>query len=354
MFRSHPSYTLLTALITVAALGAGSCSSLPADKKAPVPESDDGGGFMLQGASQARRGERARAAATYRLAYDKFTMGDDVPGKVRSALALSKLAHAFQQDSSEFEWLTRARRLIIASRPDLASELLLTQVELAFADAAYDSVLSLTASLPPTLEKFDLELYAELISYRLMSRVQVGIGSQAAPTAQAAQVDYAALKMLYPQLVDQHRRTQSGDILVQSFAAYVLGYTDMKRGGYGQASQWFELSMAIDRQMSHYRGTAENLYGLGASAEALQKTGAAQSYFERASEIYERLGDRAAADRAEVKSISLLLRLSLSPVEPLLARLSEIRSRTKALEPDIDLLLAAFRSRFNTPKATSK
>lgn len=284
----------IAVLITMLLLA--NCSSLPDIRKDKAQATVEGEILLKRSRQLAMQNRNEHAYQEATRAYEKFTLSDDVRGKVLTCLDLARLCRKLGKPDDSKAWQDKSHRLAVVFEPSLLPNWQLLKTEFFFAEARYDSVLSYTGVTDDTEGKE--ETVAHLTAYRILAGLQLPSYDQ-----KSLKRDTDALAKQVSQLEDKYEDYKLDDPYVMSFAEYTLGYAATKQQSWIKAAAWFEKALAIDRQFGNYRGTADNLFGLGVSTERRQQPELAQGYFERARDIYYGIGDTLSAQRSAVKVV---------------------------------------------------
>jgi tetratricopeptide (TPR) repeat protein len=263
------------------------CSSLPDPIDQKAREVSDGYVMLEKSHRMIGKGEPGHALKHARRAQMLFSLADDETGMVLSNLHLSKLLAV--SDPEESRRLHRqAKQLIELFQPSLWPHFHLHEVEGLFSAGAYTEVLSYLEPLMPVRHE-DLEpiFYA----YSLMSRIKLDQD----PTSKTFQDDLAMLGKLALEQEKKFLDSRLSDPTSASFALYVCGLADSYRKEWKSAEIFYLKARLIDQRVSHFKGTADNLFGLGQCAMNLNRYQEAESYFERAGGLYHSLNDQESA-----------------------------------------------------------
>lgn len=282
--------------VLIAAVLLVNCSSLP-DIRDDKPQAAVEGEILLKRARQlAMQNRNELAFQEASRAYTKFTLSDDVRGKVLAGIDLARFSRKQGRLDDSKAWIEKIHRLVTVFEPSLLPDWQLLKAEFFFAEAKYDSVLIYTQVSADAEDKD--ETTAHHLAYRVMAGLQIPSYDQ-----ESLKRDTDALTKLVSRLEDKFEDYKLDDPFVMSFAEYTLGYAATKKQAWLAAAVWFEKALAIDRQFGNFRGTADNLFGLGVASYQRQQPEQAQGYFERARDIYYGISDTLSAQRAAVKTV---------------------------------------------------
>ncbi|MDX2130099.1 MAG: tetratricopeptide repeat protein [Chloroherpetonaceae bacterium] len=305
------------------------CSSLPETlKNPPPPDIATGNDYLRRGEYAMRKGDFQSAAAQFARSYESFTLADYIKGKIRASLALSRAYHRLDTLILRDYWLDRGLTIIDTFSPESINEWKLAKTEIEFQNSNFDSVLVYTDGVEIGSDL--IETNSQLISYRLMAKLQYPN-----PSSESVKSEYDELKSGFKKLIALKEDAEIGDALVIGFVGYVLGYTDSKLGRWIEAYSWFEKARDEDSRRANYRGLADNLFGLGAAAQSLNKPKDAEGFYERSSEIYYSIGLQELGARAESKALNIRVKavsLNLKEREIIKERLTGMLSFIKSVE----------------------
>ncbi len=271
------------------------CSSLPEPQDQQPKEVSDGY-VMFKTATRLLSENRNNAALeNAKRAHLLFSLADDEKGQALSSLFLAKLLK--KSDPAQTGVLVnQAKELITLFRNDLWPHYHLYMVEEWFAEGNYSAVL---AYLNP-LKTDDPYFQASFLAYELMSKIKLNHDASDDGFKDVLQT----LSDLAIDLEEDYQEMNSHDPLTVSFAMYVCGLSESYLKHWPKAQAWYLKARTIDQQLSHFKGTADNLYGLGQCALNLKEFPKAKSYFLRSSRIYESLNDSLSANEAKTQALN--------------------------------------------------
>ncbi len=273
------------------------CSSLPEPQDQQPKEVSDGY-VMFKTATRLLSENRNNAALeNAKRAHLLFSLADDEKGLALSSLFLAKLLKN-QEPKQAGKFANQAKDLITTFRPDLWPHYHLHQVERLFAEANYADVLAYLNSVRQKND--DPYFQTSFLAYWLMSAIKLNRDASDDEFKDALQT----LSDLAIDLEEDYQEMNSHDPLTVSFAMYVCGLGESYLKHWPKAQAWYLKARTIDQQLSHFKGTADNLYGLGQCALNLKEFPKAKSYFLRSSRIYESLNDSLSAKEAKTQALN--------------------------------------------------
>ncbi|WP_169304761.1 tetratricopeptide repeat protein [Chloroherpeton thalassium] len=254
--------------------------------------------LLRQARLNARMNQQEIACLNAEKAYQYFVLADDLEGIFYANLELAKLRRKSNPEES-LAYLQSAGKIAEVFKPALRPVYQLRLAELKFLENDFAQTLSLMKNL-----EFDEEsdiFASEALAYKIMATLKLKMGANKESVREAAK----NLQRLYQRLKDRYDDYELKDPESISFSAYVLGLVAASEKSWSEAEKWFLAAWEIDRQISNYNGTAENLYSLGVVNRSLGNHAAALGFFERAARIFEILknADRLAACKAQLQAL---------------------------------------------------
>ncbi len=253
-----------------------SCSSAP--RHTPSPMVSEADNLYQLGKELSLQGYYDYALKSYQLALERYSLVDHVAGIILSRIAIIGVDVHRDNVSHINQELDSLSNLIKLTAPNYKQNLQLLKAEIAFVKKDYDQIIELTDNISAT----NLIIESQLLCYRLMALVKID---------QPAKQEYRALRNHANSLYRAHRRNRADNLSVYSYVNYVMGYYLATQLEWEKAIDYFQISLVIDRDNDNSRGIAKNLYYLGKSHENINNFKLAITYYKRALNVFDLLGD---------------------------------------------------------------
>lgn len=287
------SLTLLTrfySVVLLAALVIPGCSSLPRRVDPPWLSAAQ---LKMKFAREAQKQQNfARALRLYREAYDLFTRGDQMEGKINAALSMARQYFYLDNPGESEKWLNRAGDWIEAYLPRLMGAKAILLMEMAFEKNDYKRVIEISAGVSTPR----LEWQLEILCYTMVAKARLKLDYQA---------EFSRVRADSVRLQKGFAKRRLDDPGVLSFAYYYTGYIYSLENNWQSALLSFEQAKEIDGLIDHPYGVGKDLYSLGQCYEQLGLLKQAAGNYERAAEVFRLLNDAAAAEKAQKKAASI-------------------------------------------------
>jgi len=268
------------------------CSSLP-NRGAVLPKEVTRGMQLLRQARlDSRMNQHKNAQLNAEKAYRYFLLADDLNGLFFTNLELTKLYRTADSKKSK-RHLLEAKNIAEVFRPELKPAYNLRLAELKFLENDFVQTLSLIKNHQLDVQSESLSAEANAYKIMAMLKLKQKNGDEQEPAQNLAAI--------YDRLKDQYDDYELSDPEVLSFSAYVLGLFFASKKMWSVAQKWFLAAWTIDRQISNYSGTAENLYSLGVVKKSLGERAAARGFFQRAKRVFEVLQKTTRAKACQVQ-----------------------------------------------------
>ncbi|NUQ82221.1 MAG: tetratricopeptide repeat protein [Bacteroidetes bacterium] len=271
------------------------CSSLPESQ--PVsPASSPVTGALRSGYQSLRSGDTERARGLFEQSYGQATLHDDIPLKIRSGLAMARVARQAGDQIAARRWEIQSRKLIDLWEPDYLIYHTLYQAERFWLLGRTDSIRQITGD-------FDGKhpwLAVQLQAYRVLA-----FQDQSGVKDEVNRLESMALDLSDPSI------NESEDPGALAFAWYTAGRSRFRLGDYKSALENYEQARLADQKSGNASGLADDLSGIAQSYEKLGKPGEAESAALRSWEINAQLNRQ--PDRDLSQAFWLELRLAHDP-----------------------------------------
>jgi tetratricopeptide (TPR) repeat protein len=277
-------------IILLVALVSPGCSSLP---QRVDPPSLSAAHLKMKFARGAQKQQNfARALRLYREAYDLFTRGDQLEGKINAALSIARQYFYLDNPGESEKWLNRAGEWIEVNLPRLMGAKVILLMEMAFEKNDYKRVIEISAGVSTPRPEWQLEI----LCYTLVAKARLKLDYQE---------EFSRVRADSVRLQKGFAKRRLDDPGVLSFAYYYTGYIYSLENNWQSALLSFEQAKKIDGLIDNPYGVGKDLYSLGQCYERLGLLKQAASNYERSAEVFRLLSDAAAAEKAEKKAASL-------------------------------------------------
>ncbi|MCF8413395.1 MAG: tetratricopeptide repeat protein [Melioribacteraceae bacterium] len=230
-------------------------------------------------------GDTESALAVYKEAFNKFSMIDDLEGKVLSSLYISGTYNVMEQFDEANEWFDKASNY---SEGSYESILTLTKCEQLYQRKNYEEILNLISS--KTIESYQNEIQLQLDSYELLS----------------AQALNKTIESLRDELISNYNSNEINTVPeIKSFLGFSIGKSYFYSGEFSKANQYLSEALSIDKELANTPAIAETLFMLGLNSEAMGDITEARTYFQRSYESYSSINSFRKMSEIEKKIDSL-------------------------------------------------
>lgn len=271
------------------------CSSLPESQPAS-PASSAVSGALRTGYQALRAGETDRARTLFEQSYGLATLHDDIPLKIRSGLAMARMARQSGDQASAQRWEAQSRQLIDVWAPEYRVYLTLYRAERFWSQGKSDSIRQITRDD----EDQHPWLVVQIQAYRVLAfQGQTGVKDE------VSRLESMSRNLSDPSL------TESEDPGALAFAWFTAGRARFLLGEYNTALDNYEQARLADQKSGDAAGLADDLSGIARCYEKLSRPDAAESAALRAWEINAQLNRQPESDLSQAAWLEL--RLSRDP-----------------------------------------
>jgi len=263
-----------------------SCSSQTGKLVSPtVKEADK---LYRTGKLFALKQDYKSALRTFEIALDRYSLVDNVDGAILSQIAIIGVLAQTGDENAIPQKIVELSFLIENTVPEYKPHLLLLELELAYLDKDYDTIIAETMRLKIK----DKHIESQILCYRMLARLGNNL---------TAKSEFRRLKRNSKALQKSYRKNKSDDLGVYSFVNYTLGYYLTKKENWKGAIQHFNASLEADKTYDNASGIGKNLYYLAVAYHNLDHLEQAKIHYERALNIFKQLGDKTKCDAIEKK-----------------------------------------------------
>lgn len=283
--------TVMSVMVLIIALFFAGCSSLPDKVESRLYSYAQL--RMKAGREAQRRQDYELALRYYSEAYENYTRGDDIQGKVSAGISVARQYYYLDKPGEAEKWLNYTGELIENHIPRLKSLKTILQMEIAFDSQDFQKIIQLSKGVSEP----DIEFQAELLCYSLVAAAHLNIDYKS---------QLSTLLSIVPFLEKRFKKNRMNDMEVLSFICYYIGYVySYSTKDWKTALIYYEKAKTVDSAIDNTNGVGKDLFAIGICYEALGVDKEAESHFKRAIEVFGYLGDNKMVDKIKkhVKSI---------------------------------------------------
>ena len=304
-------------IILLCLLFFGSCSHIP---KNYVPEGNlkkEANRLIKQAQYNELQNNRDLAKHFYECSYQKFTLIDDIEGKLNCLFGLARQDFYLGNKITADEHIKQAYLMINSAEPSMMIDYYLYKIETAFYEDKYDSVLVYTEKI----SNQESEVATQILCYKLIiKRRMETVNSD----------DLSNLISATESLERKYKNNELKDQSAISFCYYTIGYLQSGFANFKQASKWYKKALSADQDNENTSGIALDLEALGYINDQLKAYDFASTYYTRSAEIYQLLNQPELAKENNIRSLFMTYKLkkNRSDRDLLLQQLNEITDPT--------------------------
>jgi tetratricopeptide (TPR) repeat protein len=240
--------------------------------------------YMINGQTLEDQSQYLNALNTYKEAYQRYTLIDQLEGKAHAMLSLTREYYKLGDMRNFNIWRDSVSTLINLKLPKMKDQLNLLDIEISFRSEDYNKVIELSKGY----QSKSLLGASEICSYRLLSKAKLNINYSAEKSFLTGQTGKLA------KLYKKHKLEEPS---VLAFGYYSIGYVYILQSNYKKALNLLSKAYRIDQSEENYSDIADDIYLIGFTYEKLNQPQLARNSYSRALEISKQMDDQEMQDK---------------------------------------------------------